>query len=340
MTPDNIISSDKPPRESFAALLPGMIVCVILSVSALFLSRLVPVPVMMLALIGGLGLARAGTVKALKPGIEFTAKPLLLVAVALLGLKVDIGAILSAEGHLPFLSLGALVLTFLFGLLVCKALGIGREFGILISGAVAICGISAAAALCCALPACQKRHRELTVTIAGITILSAAAMVAYPIAAHVLGLDDVQSGAFFGATIHNVSQVVGAGYSVSVESGDVATFVKLIRVSAMLPVIMMVSFFYGRGGEGTARNKWTVYFPPFLIVFFALALMNSLGAIPTKIIPPLFSVSEFLLIMSLAAIGLKTRLFDIAMVGPKPLMAMTWITVFMAGITLCAVMVF
>lgn len=322
-----------------ARLLRGVAVCLVVSLVCIMAAKFTHMPVMMLALILGLLAARLYKVASLKAGIDFTAKPLLLIGVALLGLKIDIGAILAAGAFAPLLSVGALLLTFLFGLVLCRVLGINRQFSVMISAAVAICGVSAAMALCCVLPGCKNRERELAVTIAGITVLSAAVMIIYPAIAHSLDLTDFQSGAFFGATIHNVSQVVGAGYSVSVEAGDVGTFVKLIRVSMLLPVIVLVSLVYG-GAENTDKPRWTTYIPPFLIAFFILAVIRSFGVIPENIISPLSSLSELLLIMSLVAIGLKTNILDIATVGPKPLMAMVGTTVFMVGIVLWALMVF
>lgn len=295
------------------------------------------IPPMMLALIAGIAASRLSKQVVLMPGLNFAARPFLFVAVALLGLSVDVGAILGGGPFLPLLSIGALVLTLIFGLILCKLLGINREFSVLISGAVAICGVSAAAALCCALPACQNRQKELAVTVTGITILSAAAMLLYPIISPLAGLTDEQAGAFFGATIHNVSQVVGAGLSISPEAGEVGTFVKLIRVSAMLPVILIVSFAFG-ASKGATKNNWQVYFPPFLIAFFSLALIGSFNIIPEAIVSPLSFLSKLLLFMSLVAIGMKTRIADILTVGPKPLIAMAMTTVFMAAIALWALM--
>ena len=246
-----------------------------------------------------------------------------------MGLRIDVTDILSAGLAAPFLSLAALVITLIAGLLFSKLLKIDRQFGILISGAVAICGVSAAAAICCALPGCKNRERELALTIAGITVLSSAAMILYPAISYLLGLNDFASGAFFGATIHNVSQVVGAGYAISPEAGDVATFVKMIRVSALLPVIMIIGLAYG-GTKENGTSSWLTFFPPFLIGFFALAALNSSHIIPENISDVGSNISKTFLIVSLLAIGLKTNIFDILKVGPRPLIVMMLTTFFMA----------
>ena len=72
----------------------------------------------------------------------------------------------------------------------------------------------------------------------GVSALSTLAMVAYPMIVQALGLDPQQAGIFLGGTIHDVAQVVGAGYSLSPETGDAATLVKLLRVAMLLPVIV------------------------------------------------------------------------------------------------------
>lgn len=310
-------------------LLPGLVLCVLLSVFVIQGASWFQIPVMIVALCAGLIFSKLYSITSLVEGINFCAKPLLYIAVALLGLRIDVTDILGAGFAAPLLSLAALTLTLMAGLLFSKLLKIDRQFGILISGAVAICGVSAAAAICCALPGCKSRERELALTIAGITVLSSVAMLLYPAISYVLGLNDFSSGAFFGASIHNVSQVVGAGYAISPEAGDVATFVKMIRVSALLPVIIIIGMAYGKNSENSS-STWRTFFPPFLIGFFVLAALNSLHVVPENISDVGSKVSKTFLIVSLLAIGLKTNIFDILKVGPRPLIVMTLTTGFMA----------
>ena len=113
-------------------------------------------------------------------------------------------------------------------------MGFTRSFGLLSGGATAICGASAAMAISAALPPHPLKERATLFTIVGVSTLSTVAMIAYPIIAAAVGLDGVHAGMFIGGTIHDVAQVVGAGYAISPEAGDAATLVKLMRVKAML----------------------------------------------------------------------------------------------------------
>src|SRR5690606_28018699 len=153
------------------------------------------------------------------------------------------------------LAVGGVSVAILTGLVAARLAGRSREEGLLSGGAVGICGASAAMAIAAALPRSPQSERMTLLTVIGVTALSTLAMVVYPLLATTLGFDETRAGILFGATIHDVAQVLGAGLTVSPQAGDVATFVKLLRVSCLLPVVFLIGWFYrGRGatkeGEG------------------------------------------------------------------------------------------
>ena len=102
-----------------------------------------------------------------------------------------------------------------------------------------------------------------------------------------LGLDATAAGIFLGATIHDVAQVVGAGYMISPEAGDVATVVKLLRVAMLLPVVALVGIYFGRR-EGGQSSSLLATVPCFLLVFAALVIVISLHWVP----PPLVTAMQ------------------------------------------------
>jgi uncharacterized membrane protein YadS len=114
----------------------------------------------------------------------------------------------------------AVALTIFFGLFAARAIGLKTRFGVLTAGSVAICGASAAVAIAAVLPRHEMSERDTAFTIIAVTTLSTIAMVLYPLVGHLLHFTYAQSGVFLGGTIHDVAQVVGAGYSVSQETGD------------------------------------------------------------------------------------------------------------------------
>ena len=78
-----------------------------------------------------------------------------------------------------------------------------------------------------------------------------------------LELDDRTSGIFLGGTIHDVAQVIGAGYTISDEAGDIATVTKLFRVAMLVPIVLMLSTIFH------SENKTTGHAPlPFFIIGF------------------------------------------------------------------------
>src|SRR5262249_26965157 len=133
---------------------------------------------------------------------------------------------------------GLVVLTIGLSMLVAKLMGFQTLFGLLTGGATAICGASAALARSAALPAHPQKEKATLFTVIGVSALSTTAMIVYPMIERWAGLDDRAAGIFLGGTIHDVAQVVGAGYSISHDAGDVATLVKLMRVAMLLPVIV------------------------------------------------------------------------------------------------------
>ena len=139
------------------------------------------------------------------------------------------------------LIVASVVATILVGGLIGRAFGLKGDQSVLSAGAVAICGASAALAIASVLPSHKDHERNTIMTVAGVTALSTVAMVAYPVFVTYLGYDNATAGVFLGATIHDVAQVVGAGYIISDQTGEISTLVKLIRVACLVPVVLMIS---------------------------------------------------------------------------------------------------
>ena len=176
----------------------GVVICILIGVAAMALGNRYGMPNMIVAILLGLGLHPLCESELLKPGINWSAKSLLYAGVALLGLRIDVALIAQSGWVIPLVSLSALAVTFFAGQFIGRLFGLDKLLVVLMSGAVAICGVSAAAAICCALPRCKDRDSQLALTIGGITVLSTVAMILYPIFAHGLSLTDLQAGALMG----------------------------------------------------------------------------------------------------------------------------------------------
>ena len=312
---------------------PGLLVSLIIAVAATFLSEHYGGPVMLFALLLGMAfyfLSQEGRCVA---RIALASKTILRIAVGLLGAQITIAEIMKL-GTTPIVTvIGAVILTILFGVLAARVMGLSRPFGILTSGAVAICGASAALAISSVLPKDENHERDTVFTVIGVTALSTIAMIVYPIIIAFFHLDHAAVGMFLGGTIHDVAQVVGAGFSVSEETGNVATFTKLLRVAMLLPVVVALSFVFHVHNDTKAGRQ----LPGFLIVFAALVVLNSIGVIPAPVLAIMKDVSRWCLVTAIAAPGMKTSLKAMADVGGRAIALIVAETVFLAALVLAIV---
>ncbi|SIS95782.1 YeiH family protein [Paracoccus saliphilus] len=318
-------------RNGLRGIAPGLMIAICVALAAQFLSEHYGVPAMLMALLLGMTLAFLSETGRCVEGIGFSARFLLRLGVALLGARISVSALVELGAGLVVLVVLAVVCTILFGILIARIMGRGWRFGVLTGGAVAICGASAAMALAAVLPRNEKSELNLTFTVLGVTLLSTLTMIAYPILAGWLNFDDFTAGFFLGGTIHDVAQVVGAGYSVSETAGDTATLVKLIRVAMLAPVVVTLVALTNRhdGKVGSGASKIALV-PPFLIGFIAIAGLNSLGLLPGPVVAVANDLSRWLLLIAIAAVGMKTSLKTVLEIGPQAIMLLVLETAFIA----------
>ena len=310
------------------ALAPGLLASGVLAIAATFLSQHYGAPVMLLALLLGMAMNFLSSEGRCVPGIECTVRTVLRCGVALLGLRITLAQIAALGWQPVMLVLLSVALTISSGMIAARMLGFRTGFGLLSGGATAICGASAALAIAAALPNHPMKERALLFTVLGVSALSSLAMITYPMLTHAIGLDAKEAGVFLGATIHDVAQVVGAGYSISPETGDVATVVKLMRVAMLMPVIAITVMSYRHAGAepGTKRPP---PLPGFVVAFAGFALLHSFNVIPSGLVALGSDVSQWCLVAAVAALGTKTRLRELARIGFKPVALMIGETVFL-----------
>ena len=288
-------------------------------------------PVMLFALLLGIAFNFLSQEGACVKGIDFSAKRILRIGVALLGLRISFEQVV-ALGLLPIVLVTiSIALTVLIGIALAKTLGLRAHLGILTGGAVAICGASAALAIAAVLPRHEDSERDTIFTVVGVTALSTLAMILYPIIVDVMGLDFSQSGIFLGATIHDVAQVVGAGYMVSERTGDVATLVKLMRVAMLVPLVLLIIF--GIRKQSSQSSEGTSL-PVFLIGFVVCMILNSVGVVPETMRLVLVDASRWCLITAITALGMKTALGEVLAIGPKAVSLIVVETLFLAVLVL------
>jgi uncharacterized integral membrane protein (TIGR00698 family) len=320
-------------REHARTLFPGVLACAVVAAASTFLAEHYGAPVMLFALLLGMAMNFLSGDGPCAAGIEFTARQVLRIGVALLGLRITVGQIAELGWPPVVIVVLSVVLTIGVSMLMAKLMGFQTLFGLLSGGATAICGASAALALAAALPAHPGKERATLFTVVGVSVLSTVSMIVYPMLAHALGLDARLAGIFLGATIHDVAQVVGAGYGMSKDTGDVATFVKLMRVAMLVPVIVF-AVMRTRSRADQVDGPRPPLLPWFAVAFALLVAINSTGWLPGVVAKGGSEFSRWCLVAAIAAIGMKTQLKELATVGLKPVLLMLAETVFLAVLVL------
>lgn len=329
-------------RASVASKWPGTIVCVTIAFAATFLSQHYGGPQLLYALLIGLTFHFLHGNPQISAGIDFCARTLLRTGVALLGARITVDQVAHLglkTGIIVALGLG---LTIFCGLALSRLLGRRMEEGLLSGGSVAICGASAAMAISAVLPQSKENERLTLFTVVGVTVFSTLAMIVYPFALHFLALSPIDSGVFLGGTIHDVAQVVAAGMLLGPEAADAATLVKLFRVLLLVPVVVVITIALRRLDGGTGKTKAAGKVPAvpgFLLAFMGLVALSSLAIWPPAVTALASESSRWLLVIAIAAAGVKTSFEDLLQLGWQPVLMLFVETLFIAAFVLVALLV-
>ena len=279
MTAENM-QATKPSVAMAAALAPGIVLSAIVAaigyVAAPYVARVVPIPNMVIALVVGIALNPLAARPAVQPGMDFCVKTLLRWAVALLGLRVGLGDIAALGAQTAILIVVAMAATVASGFVFAKWNGRVAGFGALVGVGTAVCGASATLATSTVVPDYKGKKADIAFVVVAVNALATLAMLVYPPLCIALGFDAQVTGVMLGGTIHDVAQVVGAGYAVSDAVGNTAVIVKLFRVFLLLPVVLSVGWYFTRLGQRHGEARVPV--PVFAIVFLLLCMVNSARA--------------------------------------------------------------
>jgi uncharacterized integral membrane protein (TIGR00698 family) len=314
----------RPSVAMAAALAPGIflsgLVAAIGYIAAPFVAKAVPIPSMVIALVVGIALNPLAARPAVQPGMNFCVKTLLRWAVALLGLRVGLGDIAALGLQTAALVVMAMAATVVSGFVFARWHGRGAGFGALVGVGTAVCGASATLATSTVVPEYKGKAADVAFVVVAVNALATLAMLVYPPLCIVLGFDAQTTGVMLGGTIHDVAQVVGAGYAVSEPAGNTAVIVKLFRVFLLLPVVLSVGWYFTRMGaqHGEAR----VPVPGFAIVFLLLCILNSAMPLAPTWMPVyapaksvLVEISTWGLLLAIGALGLGTSVKTIISLG-------------------------
>jgi len=325
-----------PVAASIRVIMPGVALAMLVAIAAVAAAPLVagvfPIPPMVIALLYGIAFHPMARRPWFQPGLLFCLKTILRCAVALLGLRIALGEIAALGVSTAVLVIAAMAITVVSGFLLARAFGQNAAYGALAGAGTAVCGASATLATCIVVPDYKGKEADVAFVVVAVNALSTLAMVLYPLICAWLGFDRQQTGVMLGATIHDVAQVVGAGYAVSDATGNTAVVVKLFRVFLLFPVVLIIGWSFAR--RAVADDAGKIPIPIFAIVFVALCVLNSIvsslaGVAPTfqQIKAPLIEASTWGLLIAISALGLGTSLPAIAALGWRHVATVTGTTI-------------
>ena len=336
-----------PDRQRLTQLAPGVALCVCVVLAAVAAVPILKVlfgaigftfslPAIVIALVIGIALHRFSELPRMKAGVAWCAKPLLRFAVGLLGLRIGLGDIAGLGIGTALTVILAMAATVVLAMWLARALGCSDGYGALSGAANAVCGASATVATSTVLPDYKGKEADVVFTVVMANAVSTLVMLAYPPLCHILGFTPRQTGVMLGATVHDMAQVVGAGYAVSEPVGDIAVIVKMFRVFLLLPVVVAIGWWFqrqqaaGTGGKDVSAPA----VPAFAVAFLVLCVVNSI-LLASPSLKPLYlpikqmlsQVSSWGLLVAIGALGLGTSLDSLLKVDWRQLVVFLAATV-------------
>ncbi|TAL15898.1 MAG: putative sulfate exporter family transporter [Aquabacterium sp.] len=291
------------------ALLPATI-----AVAASFVADHHGGPVLLYALLMGMVLNFLHEQPHVQQAAQVCSSRVLRVGVALLGARITWDQCAHLGSHTVLLLMACVTLALLAGAALGRLLRWPLHEAVVAGGAVAICGASAALALSEAMPRHRLRPQVVLYIVVCVTCLSTTAMVVYPPLLQAMGIVDARAGVFLGASIHDVAQVIGAGYHMGQAAGDTASVTKMMRVAMLVPAVLIVGWAFRERADADAQVPASAR-PWFLLGFALLVTLNSVGALPPALRVLLVTASQFCILVAVAALGLRTSLQQLGKLG-------------------------
>ena len=301
------------------SIFPGVVVAVVIAFVSVLLGQALPLvgsSVLALAIGLALNLILKDTQDKLAPGLRFSSRTILRLAIILLGSSLSVAEIYEVGRYSVLVMVFTLSAAFGFGYLFGYLLNVNWKMSTLISAGTGICGGSAIMALS---PVIEAEASDVTYSIAATFIFDVAMIILFPIAGRWLGLSDLAFGLWTGTAVNDTSSEV---------AGAFATIVKLTRTLSIIPIVLAFSVLgvakKGKAQEGEASefNRWAhlrSITPWFIFWFVAFAALNSLGFIPEAVGQVFKVTSRFFMTMALGAIGLSTDMDKLAQAGWAPM---------------------
>jgi uncharacterized integral membrane protein (TIGR00698 family) len=276
-----------------------------------------------------------GVPEVFSPGIGYTLKKLLKLAIILLGFSFSFAEIFRLGLNTIIIVLVAVILGISLTYFIGKLFKLKGNIPLLISLGTGICG---ATAIATTGPIIKAKDEDIVYAVNTIFAFNIIAVLIYPAIGHLISMPDSQFGAWAGTAIHDTSSVVAAGYSYSTEAGDASVVVKLIRTLMLVPVAVLLSIYVSIKNKtlnpGQKKVKMSKVFPFFILFFAGAAALNTIIPLPSSFVEPTNFIAKFVILMVMASVGLGTDFKKIKSVGIRPLIVGLISSIIMGSLSL------
>ncbi|WP_232698843.1 YeiH family protein [Brevibacillus daliensis] len=257
-------------------------------------------------------------------GIQFSSKKLLRLGIILLGMRLNLVDIVEAGPKV--LLLATIVICFTLPVVYgfSRLLKADQKLSILTACGTAICGAAAVVAIS---PQIKAKEEETAISAAVVAILGTIFTLLYTFLYPVLGLSSEGYGVFSGATLHEIAHVIAAAAPGGDSAVDIAVIVKLTRVLLLVPVALIIGFWYNRlegkkAAEGYDNNKrQSLPIPWFIFGFLVMSAIHSTGLIPEVVASWMVDIAYLLIAMAMAGLGLQVQFAAFRKTGMPALVA-------------------
>ena len=313
-------------------VIPGIILSCLIAIIALWIEGLFSVHIIgasVIAMFIGVILnCFLKNTKVFKTGTKFTSKKILKLAIILLGLSLNINTIFQVGKMSLLVMMFTLLTCFGGGYFIGRALKLNWKLSNLISAGTGICGGSAIAAIA---PTIDADNNDVAYAMSATFLFDMLMIVLFPIMGRAMGMSDEAFGLWAGTAVNDTSSVVATGYAFSEAAGDFATMVKLTRTLSIIPTVVIFAFINlnikrkeaKKQGldESELKANFSIkkIFPWFILGFVLMSIIASIFSIPEVVVTNTKTISKFLMVSALAAIGLNTSFSSIKKSGIRPM---------------------
>lgn len=253
------------------------------------------------------------------PGLQYSLKSVLKLAIILLGTSLNLWQIITIGSQSIYPILAVVILGIILTIYIGRWMGLTGNIPALIGVGTAICGATAIAAIS---PIMKSKEEETAFAITTIFVFNVIAVILYPILGSIFGMSNEVFGMWAGTAIHDTSSVVAAGFSYSNEAGGIATVVKLTRTLFLIPLAIIIGIYISMKSSKEAGQKTKVnifkIFPWFLLGFLGMSVLNTMGIFTANIVDHITVASKFMILMAMASVGLGVDFEKIRKIGFKP----------------------